>query len=206
MKSIFTFLFCFILSVAYSQEKVSFGKNLKNRFVNYTEFGVLFGRGYQLTPNTTYSYYSYPVNATTNISFQTFNGVKVYKNMAAGLIVGLDWFGNQQLIPISLGIRNSFGDNSNKKVKTFAGIDAGYGFTWLSTGYTEYQKTSGGLALNPMVGLLIPTGGQANFILSIGYKHNAFQTETNSGVGDYAYYNRIDYRLNKMSVKFGVNF
>lgn len=206
MKSIFTFLFCFILSVSYSQEKVSFGKNLKNRFVNYTEFGVLFGRGYQLTPNTNYSYYSYPVNATTNISFQTFNGVKVYKNMAAGLTVGLDWFGNQQLIPISLGIRNSFGDNSNKKVKTFAGIDAGYGFTWLSAGDTEFQKTSGGLALNPMVGLLIPTGGQANFILSIGYKHNAFQTETNSGVGDYAYYNRIDYRLNKMSVKFGVNF
>ena len=205
MKSIFTFLFCFILSVAYSQGKVSFGKNLKNRFVNYTEFGVLFGRAYQITPSN-YNYYSYPVNASTNISFQTFNGVKVYKNLAAGITVGVDWYSNQQLIPISLGIRNSFGDTNNKKVKTFAGIDAGYGFTWLSTGDTEYQKTKGGLALNPMVGLLIPTGGQANFILSIGYKHNAFQTETYSGVGDYSYYNRIDYSLNKMSVKLGVNF
>lgn len=205
MKSIFTFLFCFILSVAYSQEKVSFGKNLKNRFVNYTEFGVLFGRGYQITP-INYSYYSYPVKASANISFQTFNGVKVYKNLAAGITVGVDWYSTQQLIPISLGIRNSFGDSSDKKVKTFAGIDAGYGFTWLSTGDTEYQKTRGGLALNPMVGLLIPTGGQANFTLSIGYKYNAFQTETYSGAGDYSYYNRIDYSLNKMSVKLGVNF
>jgi hypothetical protein len=190
--------------MAYSQDKISLSKSLKKKYINYTEFGILFGRSYQISQPS--YYYSYPVKASANLTFQTFNGLRVYKNLAIGLTVGLDWYSSQQIVPISLGLRNTFGDTDNKKVKPFAGLDVGYGFTWLNETDSEFQKTSGGLALSPVVGLLIPTGGQANFTLSIGYKHNSLQTTTSSGIGDYAYINTIDYHLNRMAIKFGVNF
>lgn len=190
-----------------AKKQSSFKNFVKDNYINFTDFGGLFGKSYQITPNSIQNPgYSYPVKASTNFTIQTFNGIKVYKNLAVGATVGLDWFSNYQIVPISMGVRVTSGDSKSKKVKTFLGIDAGYGFMWLNDKIADNQEIKGGLAFNPMVGLLIPTGGNANFTLSIGYKHNSFNTKTSNRINESPYSNEMDYNLNRMAVRLGVNF
>lgn len=193
---------------AYAQEvkkQSSFKSFVKKNYVNFTEFGGLFGKSYQITPNGSFPTYSYTVKATTNFTVQTFNGVKVYKNLAVGATVGLDWFSNYQLIPVSLGVRNTFGNPQTKKVKFFTGIDAGYGFMWLND-TVENQTVKGGLALSPMIGLVIPTGNNTGFTISMGYKGNVFSSRSESGTEEYPYIVDNQYSLNRMAIRLGVNF
>lgn len=206
MKKIFILLCSLVCTVAYTQDKnpkSNWKSFVKDRYVNYTELGLLFGKSYQISYSGNYSQ---PVEASTRFMLQTYNGLKVYKNLSVGATVGVDWFSNYQIVPISLGVRVSSGDSKSKKVKTFAGIDAGYGFMWLNDKVSANQQINGGLSLNPMVGFLIPTGGNANFIFSIGYKHNNFNTKTESGINEYPYSNETTYNLNRMAVRLGVNF
>ena len=177
---------------------------IKDKYVNYTELGLLFGKSYQI--NYAGSNYGQQVEASTKFMLQTYNGLKIYKNLSVGATVGVDWFSTYQIIPISLGVRVSSGDSKSKKVKTFAGLDAGYGFMGLNDKVSANQQINGGLSLNPMVGFLIPTGGNANFIFSVGYKHNNFNTKTQSGINEYLYSNETTYNLNRMAVRLGVNF
>jgi hypothetical protein len=216
MKKIFTLLLSLVCMLTYAQEpkkQSSFKNFVKENYVNFTEFGGLFGKSYQINNTITSTdgrfapyYYNSTVNARVNFTIQTFNGVKVYKNLAVGATLGVDWFSNFQVIPISLGIRNTFGNLKTKKVKTFAGIDAGYGFMWLNDKTSDNQEINGGLALSPTVGLLIPTGGNANFTLSIGYKRNVFNNKTFVGSSEFPTITETDYNLNRMSVRLGVNF
>ncbi|PWK29024.1 hypothetical protein LV89_00578 [Arcicella aurantiaca] len=209
MKKIITGMFLLVCTMAYSQEKTqnSFKRFVKENYVNFTDIGGLFGKSYQITPNAIQNpNYSYTVKASTNFTIQTFNGLKVYKNLAVGATVGVDWFSSYQIIPISLGIRNTFGDIKTKKVKTFAGIDAGFGFMWLNDEISPSNEIKGGLAISPMVGLLIPTGGNANFTLSVGYKHNRFKSKIDNGTLDYPYLIENQYNFNRMAIRLGVNF
>ena len=210
MKKIFTLFFSLLCTFTYAQEakkQSSFKNFVKDKYVNFTDFGGLFGKSYQITPNSIQNPgYSYPVKASANFTIQTFNGFKVYKNLAVGATVGVDWFSNYQIVPISLGIRVTSGDSKIKKVKTFVGVDAGYGFMWLNDKMGDNQKISGGLSISPMIGLLIPTGGNANFTLSIGYKHNGFNTKISSRINEPLYINETDYNLNRMAIRLGVNF
>jgi len=206
MKKIFILLCSLVCTVAYTQDKnpkSNWKSFVKDRYVNYTELGLLFGKSYQISYSGNYSQ---PVEASTRFMLQTYNGLKVYKNLSVGATVGVDWFSNYQIVPISLGVRVSSGDSKSKKVKTFAGIDAGYGFMWLNEKVSVNQQINGGLSLNPMVGFLIPTGGNANFIFSVGYKHNNFNTKTESNINEYPYSNETTYNLNRMAVRLGVNF
>ena len=210
MKTIFTLFFSLLCTFIHGQEakkQSSFKNFVKDNYINFTDFGGLFGKSYQITPNNIQNPgYSYPVKASTNFTIQTFNGIKVYKNLAVGATVGVDWFSNYQIVPISLGVRVTSGDSKSKKVKTFLGIDAGYGFMWLNDKMADNQEIKGGLAINPMVGLLIPTGGNANFTLSIGYKHNSFNTKISNRINESPYTNEMDYNLNRMAVRLGINF
>lgn len=206
MKKIFILLCSLVCTVAYTQDKnpkSNWKSFVKDRYVNYTELGLLFGKSYQISYSGNYRQ---PVEASTRFMLQTYNGLKVYKNLSVGATVGVDWFSNYQIVPISLGVRVSSGDSKTKKVKTFAGIDAGYGFMWLNEKVSANQQINGGLSLNPMVGFLIPTGGNANFIFNVGYKHNNFNTKSESGINEYPYSNETTYNLNRMAVRLGVNF
>ena len=68
------------------------------------------------------------------------------------------------------------------------------------------QTITGGLALSPMVGMMIPTGGNAHFTLSIGYKHNAFKSKIESLRQESFYLNETDYKFNRMAVRLGFAF
>ncbi|MEA5428243.1 hypothetical protein [Arcicella lustrica] len=203
MKNRLTILFCFLFSASFAQEKTSkIERFFQNKYVNYTEFGGLFGKSYQISQQA----YATPVDGRTNFTIQSYNGYKIFDKLSAGVTVGVDWFNAMQIVPVSVGIRNTYGKANTKKVKPYIGIDAGYGFTWLNDDASDNQTASGGLALSPVLGLLIPTGGQANFVLSVGYKHNAFKTVTTSGTSEYPYTTTKEYELNRMAVRLGVNF
>jgi hypothetical protein len=207
MKKIFTLIYTCVSLLTYAQEpkkeepKTSF---LKKNYVNFTDFGALFGKSYTLFYQNSTSGYS--VNPETHFTIQTFNGVKVYKNLSVGATVGLDWFSNYQILPVSLGVRNVFGDTKSKKVKLFTGIDAGYGLMILNEKTADNQTITGGLALSPTVGMMIPTGGNAHFTLSMGYKHNAFKSKIESPNPENFYLNETDYKFNRMAVKLGFAF
>jgi hypothetical protein len=207
MKKIFTITLLLVYTLTYAQEQKkqsSFKNFVKKNYVNYTDFGGLFGKSYQIFYNG--SNYGNTVPARVNFTIQTYNGVKVYRNLSVGATVGVDWFSQYQIVPISLGLRLSSGDSKVKKVKTFAGIDAGYGFMWLNDESNERQEIDGGLVLSPMVGLLIPTGGNANFILSMGYKRNLYHSKIITGTPEFPNINETDYNLNRMAIRFGVSF
>ena len=207
MKKIFTLMLTLVCTLTYAQEakkQSSFKNFVKENHVNYTDFGGLFGKSYQIFYNG--SNYGNTIPSRVNFTIQTYNGVKVYRNLSVGATVGVDWFSQYQIIPISLGVRVSSGDSKVRKTKTFAGIDAGYGFMWLNDKASDNQDINGGLALSPMVGLLIPTGGNANFILSIGYKRNIYHAKITTGSLEYPYTNETDYNLNRMAIRLGVNF
>ncbi|MEY4539072.1 MAG: hypothetical protein RLZZ306_829 [Bacteroidota bacterium] len=196
-----------VCTLTYAQEakkQSSFKSFVKERHVNYTDFGGLFGKSYQIFYNN--STYGNTIPSRVNFTIQTYNGVKVYKNLSFGITTGVDWFSQYQIVPISLGLRVSSGDSKVKRVKTFAGIDAGYGFMWLNDKISDNQEINGGLALSPMVGLLIPTGGNANFILSIGYKRNIYNAKITTGTLEFPYTTETDYHLNRMAIRLGVNF
>ena len=207
MKKIFLLMLMFVCTFTYAQEQKkqsSFKRFVKNNYVNFTDFGGLFGKSYQIFYNG--SNYGNTIPARINFTIQTFNGVKVYKNLSVGATVGVDWFSQYQIVPVSLGIRVTSGDSKAKKVRTFAGVDAGYGFMWLNDKTNENQEVNGGLALSPMVGLLIPTGGNANFTLSVGYKRNMYNAKIVTGSSEYPYINETNYNLNRMAIRLGVNF
>lgn len=204
MKNSLTILLCLISSVCFAQEKTSKLELLfQNKYVNYTEFGGLFGKSYQITQSSSYAT---PVEGRTNFTIQSYNGYKILDKLSAGVTIGVDWYNAIQVIPVSIGIRNTYGKTSTKKVKPYLGVDAGYGFTWLNDDATDNQTATGGLALSPVIGLLIPTTGQTNFLLSVGYKHNAFKTVTTSGTSDYPNITTKEYELNRMAVRLGINF
>lgn len=207
MKKIFTLIYTCVSVFVYAQEvkkdvpKTSF---LKANYVNFTDFGGLFGKSYTLFYQNSNNGYS--VNPNTHFTFQTYNGVKVYKNLSIGATVGLDWFSNFQVLPISLGLRNIFGETKSKKVRIFTGLDAGYSLMILNEKTAENQTITDGLAFSPMVGLMIPTGGNAHFTLSMGYKHNAFKSKIENSSQDNFYLNETDYKFNRMAVRLGFAF
>jgi hypothetical protein len=207
MKKIFIVIYVCISVSGYAQEvkkDVSKTSFLKANHVNFTEFGGLFGKSYTLFYQNSTNGYS--VNPKTYFTIQTYNGVKVYKNLSVGATVGMDWFSNFQVLPVSLGVRNVFGDMKSKKVKLFTGIDAGYGLMILNEKTADNQTITGGLALSPTVGLMIPTGGNAHFTLSVGYKHNAFKSKIENTNPENYYLNEMDYKFNRMAVKLGFAF
>jgi hypothetical protein len=207
MKKILTLIYTCASMVAYAQEAKKEEKKpsfLQKNYVNFTDLGGLFGKSYTLFYQNNTNGYS--VTPKTYFTFQTYNGVKVYKNLSVGATVGMDWFSNFQVLPVSLGVRNVFGDMKSKKVKLFSGIDAGYGLMILNEKTSDNQTITGGLALSPTVGLMIPTGGNANFTLSLGYKHNAFKSKIENTNPENYSLNEMDYKFNRMAVKLGFAF
>jgi len=207
MKKIFTLIYTCVALSGYAQEakkdtlKRSF---LKDNYVNFTDLGGLFGKSYTLFYQNTTN--GYTVSPQTRFTIQTYNGVRVYKNLSVGATVGFDQFENFQVLPVSVGIRNVFGNTKVKKVKLFTGIDAGYGLMFMNEKTTENQTITGGLALSPMVGMMIPTGGNAHFTLSIGYKHNAFKSKIENANRENLYLSETDYKFNRMAVRLGFGF
>ncbi|SEJ56768.1 hypothetical protein SAMN04487995_5346 [Dyadobacter koreensis] len=158
MKILFSlFISILILSSVNAQDV-----EVKNKFINHTEFGGLFGR-------VKYSNGSQQntVDSRTSLTLQTFNGIQVSRKLGAGIILGADWYKSALINPVAAGIRYDLSGRSNARFFVIA--DAGYGFTWLHQDSDGY-KTKGGWMINPGIGLRIGNVNTSSFTLSLTYK------------------------------------
>lgn len=173
-------------------------KPFKRSYTNHTEIGVLLGKSFG------------GVTAKANVSLQSFNGIRLTPKLAVGGIVGLDWYASAQVIPVGVGVRGTV--FKAKKLNPFYGLDAGYGLMFAST-KQENEKISGGLMLNPSVGMRVALGGGNALTWSIGWKHQSTYSSIDN-FGDVAqptwwwgqYQTETHKIFERLSVKMGITF
>ncbi len=182
MKKIFILFFCTMLStyMAQAQEK-------SHPFVNMTELGGLFGRvniptySYYYPPHSS-SWYPYPavqsyrVKNVSSISAQTFNGVYLNPKTAVGVTLGADWYNSALITPLAAGVRQVIARKKAGGSSLMASLDAGWGAAWFHED-NPGQKTTGGLMLNPAVGLRFPMRSGSSLLLNFGYKYQGAETK-----------------------------
>ena len=143
---------------------------------------------------------------------QSVNGVQ-YKSWFAGIGLGLDFY-RLRTIPLFADIRKEFGKSSNK---LFVYSDFGINFSWVTdqqkTGYVEDDKFSNGFYTDLGLGYKIAVGKNNDLLLSLGYTFKKIIETYNSPY----YFNtqypeppvqseKIDYSLNRLSIKIGWEF
>jgi hypothetical protein len=153
--------------------------------------------------------------AGSALQLQTINGVK-YKSWFAGLGVGLDYY-RFRTIPLFVDIRKEFG---KKQDKFFVYGDAGMNFYWKRDKDPKQfyinDKFKNGFYGELGAGYKIKISGNALFSLSFGYSFKKLGEEGQYGLYTYPMFpqigtaeylsNRIDYRLNRLVIKMGIEF
>ena len=164
------------------------------KYVNHTEVGGLFGRVKYTMP---YDVSQELVDNKLNLTAQTFNGIQVTSKTAAGITVGVDWYKNAFINPVAAGVRHDL--TKKRNVNIFGILDAGYGFAWFHDD-PEGFKTTGGIMVNPGVGIRCGKEGKGAFTFTISYKRQEAnvdkpplwdQTERNESRS----YNRLGLRI-----------
>lgn len=213
MKKNIVFLILFIGSFsAIAQENPTEISFKKNTFVNMTEFGLMFGR----TKSPTYYYppwYSYrpidyeeqyAVNNVVNLTLQTFNGLQVTEKTAAGITTGIDWYNATLVVPVQAGVRYKLVEKKKEGTALMAGLDAGYGTTWLHIDNTD-TKTEGGLTVSPTVGFRLPMRGGSAWLVNFGYKYQHLTVTQTSSTDPY--FSSIEQRNHhRMIIRMGIAF
>ncbi len=170
----------------------------KRAFTNMTEVGGLFGRVDYSTQ------FSETVENRLSLTAQTFNGVQLRPRLAVGGTVGIDWYAAALLMPLCAGIRYDLARDTQKNVRVFTSLDAGYGVAWLHQSVSGY-KTTGGWVLSPGVGLRIGRPGVANFTLSMSYKRQEAHVEKPVD-GFYTLARSEDRVYNRLAIRLGIAF
>lgn len=170
-------------------------------YVNYTEVGGLFGR------------VSYPawvgspdevLENRVSLTLQTFNGVQVRPRLAAGGVVGIDWYSGALLLPVGAGVRYDLAQPNDKNVRVFVSADVGYGLTWLNKATSGNELTRGGLMLNPSLGLRFGKPDKGAFLLTVSYKRQNVEAAKPLQWNDIR---RDESRVyNRLAVRLGMSF
>jgi hypothetical protein len=197
MKTTFSIIGILLSMSAIAQEKPIF----KPHFVNMTEFGGLFGRVVYNTNN--WNGLAQSVDSRLSFTLQTFNGVQLKPRLIVGGTVGIDWYKTALIMPIAAGIRYDLAKNSSQKSVFYASLDAGYGFNWLNVNATNYT-TSGGMMLNPGIGLKIGLKSQSALLISLTYKRQDVRVTKPLYSGEIEKYE--DRVYNRMAFRVGVSF
>ena len=167
-------------------------------YVNYTEFGGLFGRvaSGSATAQT--------VENRLSFTAQTFNGAQLTRRLAVGGVVGVDWYKNALLMPLGAGIKfDLIPDAIQRNVRLLAVADVGYGFAWLHKGSTGYE-VDGGWMINPGLALRIGKPSSTAFVLCLTYKRQEVDVQKPI-VGNEI--RRDEHRVyNRMAFRLGVSF
>lgn len=187
----------------------------KYKFVNMTEFGVMFGRTKSLVyygswfPYPTPSVSSpgvYQVNKRINVSGQTFNGVYINHKTAAGLTLGVDGYGETLLMPIALGVRRNIVQKKDGSSSLIGGLDVGYSTAWLNEDNTGF-KTKGGLLISPAIGYRLPMRNNSAWLINVGYRFQQAQyIQERQGDGIYWTEFKEERKYKRLVVRLGVEF
>jgi hypothetical protein len=145
----------------------------------------------------------------TSLQLQTINGVK-YKTWFAGLGVGLDYYYDRS-VPLFFSVSKFL---SSKKIPLYFNGDIGVSIAWARDGYYFLENNvsySPGLYWNGGFGYKFASKQGHGFLLNLGYSYKHMIQKT-------TYTNpcligpcpteedRYDYRLRRLSVKFGYLF
>ena len=197
MYKIINFLFFLTLGMAscFSQSK----KNLnKWEFNSINNVGLLEGQ------------------VGSALQLQTINGVK-YKSWFGGLGIGLDYY-RYRSVPLFMDIRKEFG---KRQPHLFTYADAGTNYYWKRDKdpkqFYANDKFKNGSYAELGAGYKLKISGNAQFSMSLGYSYKKLAEEGQYGF--YTYnplypliepaqlpYNRIDYNLNRLVIKMGIEF
>ncbi|MCY7350833.1 MAG: hypothetical protein LH606_09205 [Cytophagaceae bacterium] len=196
MKKILFFALLSSPLLSLAQDRLPRQLTVKKGFYNHTELGTLLGRvAYPFDRSVVYSRSSFTAN--------TFNGYRFSRGLIVGATVGVDWYARNAIIPVSVGLR---GDMSRGRVSPHYALDVGYGLARL-TRRPEIVgadvNLSGGLHVNPALGVRIATGNDTALILSIGYKYQYADVLTQFNAGNTI---RNVYNYNRLALKVGMSF
>jgi hypothetical protein len=152
---------------------------------------------------------------------QTINGAK-FKTWFVGLGTGIDWY-HRRSIPLFISVDKDFLKKGNRNF--FIAANAGLNFPWKDDknynegGYT-IEKTPAGFYWETGLGYRIGVGKKNDAILlQVGYSYKHIREDIKDVYYTYApnlnipvwspqpeITNRIDYYLNRLSLKIGWNF
>ncbi len=143
-----------------------------------------------------------------------------YKSWFAGAGVGLDYY-RFRTIPLFLDIRKEFGRSTNK---LFVYTDAGTSFSWVTDNekmqYAAGDRFGNGFYTDLGFGYKIAAGKNNSFLISLGYSYKKLTETYQNPVLYYLQFlppngqtgptngqtDRIDYSLNRLSIKMGWEF
>ena len=137
---------------------------------------------------------------------QSVNGMQ-YKSWFAGIGVGLDYY-RYRTIPLFLDIRKEFGSTVNK---FFAYADGGINFWWLTDMQTNTADGfHNGFYTDLGMGYKIRLGKSNHLLLAMGYSLKKLSETYQSSYYDPPDFllteNRINYNLNRITLKIGWEF
>ena len=181
----------------------------------YPEYGTSSSLSYP-TPSPI-AYYETSVKMQVSPSITMTNGYMFNEHWAAGIGVGFEIF-NYNTFPIFADIRYTLRDN---KISPFLSFKAGYSFNFpgtkhydeLSLDYEPYYlynadfKKSGGLMLNPEIGVKVPLNEKYDILFTVAYRFQTLKSEI-SREYDTVYYDcwKHSEKLSKLSLGIAIMF
>jgi hypothetical protein len=214
MKKILFFgMLLFAVNASAQQQQLNEPKQHR-KFLHQTEIGMLLGRqsdiinnpGYPVRP--AYSsyyipYYSYAGRSSV-VAVQHFSGYRAHKLLAVGLTAGLDYYNNNIITPLALGLRSQW--LPNRRISPSTSLDAGYGFMWASKqDKANKYDINGGFMLQPGAGIRIKLADDGSgLLLNVGYKiqKSGYSYE----VTDQQYYLEEQRNYRRLSIRLGFEF
>ncbi len=150
---------------------------IESRYIGSVEMGYLYGK-IKNNFNSMPTYMASP-------SILVFNGYRAHRSFAIGAATGIDFYENIVITPLGLGIRGTISD---KRVRPFYSLDAGYGSSFLSAmGYYDSlvngnfgRRPEGGWFINPSIGLQVNIDSRNAFQFGIGFKRQRAEIEENN--------------------------
>jgi hypothetical protein len=128
----------------------------KSGFINLTEINYCPGIGDITLGNSTVK------NIDNSFGFKTVNGYQINEHLSIGLGLGLDKYTNATLIPISFDARATF---IKGQVSPVFNANVGY-----SVGL---NGVSGGMVINPSIGIKAYISNNVAYLFNVGYKWQA---------------------------------
>jgi hypothetical protein len=164
-------------------------------YLNYLEAGVLSGTtrttNFWLTENKTYS----------TFSLQIFQGHQFHPSIGLGFTTGLDFYHNQVILPVAIGIR---GDFSQKRITPVYAVDFGYGLGWLNE-QKNNMTHSGGRVFALSTGIKIRTLSQTTFLFGIGFRQQLARTKLDAADA-WGISVENNETFNRLMLKVGIGF
>ncbi|ADB41460.1 hypothetical protein [Spirosoma linguale] len=192
MKRLLPYILALLAGTGHAQSRFT-----QPRYVNYTEFGGLFGR-VAYGPSTAQT-----VENRLSFTAQTFNGAQVSRQLAIGGLVGMDWYKTALLTPVGAGLRFDLLRHPQQNVRLLAIADAGYGFAWFNKNSTGYEL-NGGWMVNPGLALRVGKPSSTAFVMSLSYKRQSVDVQKPLSSVDIQ---RDEHRVyNRMCFRVGVSF